>query len=319
MKLKSIKFENFRHFHDQIFEFKSGINALIGDNNAGKTSLLFAIAGVFGLPYGGTPINDFPTKFKKPPFTTRVEIEVLFTKKQWTDLIQIRNIDVNLNQRFKLEDVEIIANVLATSKTPLQLRMDIESINNVNIHLKYGNYEREKIKILKPDLISKFFSKFEEKNRLKSINEFTAKYNANLLPIINQYINKPPNLPYKPIILLPYLSELNQIEKFLSYQELQSRQTSQGYKGHLIKTRLFHLKRTNEKEFFNFKTRLEENFPSVENVNIDLNYETGNIDLYLDKFERDLSIYGGGTQSFTKIFSTISFQEVDLVLIKWPL
>ena len=51
MKLKSIKLERFRQFQDSTFEF-GDVNLLVGANNAGKTSVLYAIRAFFSLMRG---------------------------------------------------------------------------------------------------------------------------------------------------------------------------------------------------------------------------------------------------------------------------
>ena len=51
---------------------------LFGPGGVGKTSIIQAIAAIFNITFGGSIENDFPSKLINPPFTTRIEIDVLF-------------------------------------------------------------------------------------------------------------------------------------------------------------------------------------------------------------------------------------------------
>ena len=55
--LKTIKIKNFRSLKDFQMEFNSGLNVIIGENDAGKTSLIDSLKIIFGLKK--IDINDF--------------------------------------------------------------------------------------------------------------------------------------------------------------------------------------------------------------------------------------------------------------------
>src|SRR5687767_8164846 len=52
MRLRSLRLLNFRAFEDAQIDFPQGV-VLVGANNAGKTSILDAIARLYGVSEGG--------------------------------------------------------------------------------------------------------------------------------------------------------------------------------------------------------------------------------------------------------------------------
>ena len=65
MKISKLRFINFKHFSDGEIDFNSGINAFVGENNSGKTSILLAIESIFFKHFDRDLINDFPSYDKK--------------------------------------------------------------------------------------------------------------------------------------------------------------------------------------------------------------------------------------------------------------
>ena len=61
MKIQSIKLERFRQFDNSTFEV-GGFNVLVGPNNSGKTSLLYAIRSFFLLMSGHVKVTGDPPK-----------------------------------------------------------------------------------------------------------------------------------------------------------------------------------------------------------------------------------------------------------------
>jgi len=47
MDIASVHVKNYRCFRDATIEFRPGLNVIIGENNAGKTTLLKALSLVF--------------------------------------------------------------------------------------------------------------------------------------------------------------------------------------------------------------------------------------------------------------------------------
>ncbi|MBW9474730.1 AAA family ATPase [Escherichia coli] len=58
MRVKSIKLTNFKKFKDDHLEFNDDVNIFVGDNNAGKSTILEALEIVLNYNYRGRPFNS---------------------------------------------------------------------------------------------------------------------------------------------------------------------------------------------------------------------------------------------------------------------
>ena len=71
MYLKNVTIKNFKAIADMTLEFQEGINLLIGDNGAGKTSVLDALsiglggylAGITGVPSKNILSDQVPVSY----------------------------------------------------------------------------------------------------------------------------------------------------------------------------------------------------------------------------------------------------------------
>ncbi|MFG3692015.1 ATP-dependent endonuclease [Stutzerimonas stutzeri] len=57
MHVKAIKLINFKKFRDELLEFNDDVNILVGDNNAGKSTILEALEIVLNYNHRGRPFN----------------------------------------------------------------------------------------------------------------------------------------------------------------------------------------------------------------------------------------------------------------------
>jgi len=317
LKIIKISLINFKHFNDQEIFFKNGINALIGENNAGKTSILHAIAALFDIPFGGEIQFDFPSKLKEPPFTTRIEIEISLTRLEWKNLIRLKQIYVNINDRLSDDIWDKIISCIEENEFSIPFRLEIDVISDENRRVKRGGMTQQEIEIyqkIESYIIPVVVGSTKVEDRILTYkNKIIANFNS----IIIRCINNPNELPFKPLIIYPYLSEFQRREPYLSYSQLQNKLRS-DYKNINVRSQLFHLKRTDPNVFQEFKERMEVNFQGIENVDVILEHYTGNFELILDSFKRDITLYGGGTQTFAQLFSIISLKEVSIVLIDEP-
>ena len=311
MKIIRLKLTNFKHFKDQTIEFKDGINALIGKNNSGKTSIIQAIAAIFGMNFGGDVQNDFPTKFKEPAFTTRIELEVSLTKLEILTLKDLRKIDVEQKRRFNNEEWEIVISYLMENDIVFKFQLEIEVVSETTRVVKRGGMNFNETMFYK--VINDIKQLLTEDGVISTEN----KLNVNFSQTLFYYHNDPARFPFKPLIIYPYLSEFQKNEKYMSYNELQQKLRTE-FRNKYIRAQLFHLKRTNLGAYEQFQSKMEENFRGIENVNIELDHNRGNFKLILDSFNRDITLYGGGTQTFTQIFSIIGYEDVNTILIDEP-
>ncbi|MBY6028169.1 AAA family ATPase [Halomonas sp. DP8Y7-1] len=58
MLVESLRLVNFKKFKDQTFEFNPDVNIFVGDNNAGKSTVLEALEIVLNFQHRGRPLNN---------------------------------------------------------------------------------------------------------------------------------------------------------------------------------------------------------------------------------------------------------------------
>lgn len=89
MYISSIRIENFRSFQDTIIEFNSGVNALIGENNSGKTTVLQAMAMIFARQGRSRPtVNDFHRNSFKPDEPPSIRITATIRSSGGVDTLE---------------------------------------------------------------------------------------------------------------------------------------------------------------------------------------------------------------------------------------
>lgn len=77
MYISRIRIEGYRCFHDSTIEFNPGLNVLIGENNSGKTTVLQALALVFGgRESGRLTTEDFHRASACPDCDPRIQVTV---------------------------------------------------------------------------------------------------------------------------------------------------------------------------------------------------------------------------------------------------
>ena len=77
MYIARIRIQNYRCFRDSTIEFQPGLNVIIGENNAGKTTLLKALALIFDRKTQGRPtVYDFYSVLEPLDLPPRITISV---------------------------------------------------------------------------------------------------------------------------------------------------------------------------------------------------------------------------------------------------
>lgn len=74
MQVKSIKLINFKKFRNEFLEFNDDVNIFVGDNNAGKSTILEALEIVLNYNYRGRP---FSSEFSPDLFNQEVVAQFL--------------------------------------------------------------------------------------------------------------------------------------------------------------------------------------------------------------------------------------------------
>jgi putative ATP-dependent endonuclease of the OLD family len=78
MYISKARIRNFRCFRDEVIEFHDGLNVIIGENNAGKSGLLKALAYVVGHGRKRPDLHDF-NRSDPPDLTSAPEIQITLT------------------------------------------------------------------------------------------------------------------------------------------------------------------------------------------------------------------------------------------------
>lgn len=314
MKIKKISFQNFKHFKDQVIEFDDHINFFIGENNAGKTSILNAIAAIFGLNLREDISYDFPSKLKDEAFTTRIEVTVNFSHSEWRQLFNIHKINVPSTRHLDNGLWEKLILVIADKNYPIIYRLDImvaENSRNISRDIS-SNDEIEILQKIDSEIIPLLID-----NNNENFEEQRGLIRSNLNTIIRQISTQPTNNPFKPLLLFPYNSEFLQNESYVPFNSLRNK-LRQQQRDFQIRAQLYFLKERNPEGFEKFKTRMINYFKGIDQVDLVFNLDTGLLDLVLDSYNRDITLYGGGTKSFATIFSVISLEEYSIIMIDEP-
>ena len=58
MLVNSMRLINFKKFKDQVFDFNDDVNIFVGDNNAGKSTVLEALEIVLNFQHRGRPFGN---------------------------------------------------------------------------------------------------------------------------------------------------------------------------------------------------------------------------------------------------------------------
>lgn len=83
MLIESLRLINFKKFEVQVFEFNEDVNIFVGDNNAGKSTVLEALEIVLNFQYRGRP---FSHEFSPDLFNSAVVAKFLSSEKTSEDL-----------------------------------------------------------------------------------------------------------------------------------------------------------------------------------------------------------------------------------------
>lgn len=83
MLVKSLCLHNFKKFQNQTFDFNEDVNTFVGDNNAGKSTILEALEIVLNFQYRGRPFNN---EFSPDLFNNDAVAAFLASPKSPTDL-----------------------------------------------------------------------------------------------------------------------------------------------------------------------------------------------------------------------------------------
>lgn len=313
MIIKNIELINFKHFHDQIIELNKGLNVFIGENNAGKTSVLNAIAAIFRLGISENVDFDFPSKYIDGAFTSRINLSAQFTRKEWIDMFNIQKINVSLEDRSDNQLWRKLIDFIATNNYCIDFRLDITvTENNQNSRYSIDNNDIQIIKKINSEIIPGLLSE-DDPNFGSKCDRIRRILNV----VIPQISNNTSNLPFRPLKLFPYNYDFARSEKFIPFRNLKN-QLRTNKKVSNIRAQVFMLKEKNPSKFEIFKERMIKNFQGIDNIDIVLNYDSGDLDLILDNFNRDITLYGGGTKTFATIFSILSLEEYNLILIDEP-
>lgn len=313
MKIKKLVLKNYKHFKEQTIEFNDDINLIIGENNAGKTSLFYSIAAIFGLDIKENIDYDFPSKLIEGAFTTRIELTVSFSKPEWKTLFNIHKTSIPPTQQLNDELWEELIELIAEKDYHITFRLDVITTTDSRQTRRDAvtNDEIEILQIADSEIIPLLNlagGDYSDKRRLI----------INCLRIIISRITRfPANNPFKPLILYPYNIELTKKESYIPFNQLRS-ELQKKKSDFKVRAQLHFLKEENSEEFGKFRDRMINYFKGIDQVDLEFDLKTGFLNLVVDTYKRDITLYGGGTKTFATIFSIISLKDFRIIMIDEP-
>lgn len=141
MKLRGIKLLNYRNLNDVKVTFSDDVNYIVGENNIGKTNLLYAINRIFtGKSF---EVNDFQDTMKAIEFVIRLKLNDIekgifddLTDPENTDYINIKVVQENPDEYLKYSHYETGEPVLVADIKRLLL-INYDSLRNPRNELDF--------------------------------------------------------------------------------------------------------------------------------------------------------------------------------------
>lgn len=305
MKIKNVTLTNFKRISNNVvpsLECNEDFNILVGANNSGKTSILEAVAGLFGIKE--VPWHRCLAYSLKGNGQLVVKATVFFNTNEWSILIDIfgktqqkpSNTLVNWNK----DNIPQLENV------PIEISQ--------TINLKEG-------KVISSQRTSSISPEFDNERQKVFESANSQNWLSNLVRnIINQDFYNAFNHPI-------YLSSSNFIitkEKFVAENEVINDRIPTSH----IPAKLYYVKQNDFSKFKKIRQEILQVFPEIKNFDIILNTKDGTFDFVLQEdilsngstFEvpYDVADVGMGMQNLLVIVSNILLLEPSIVLMDEP-
>lgn len=307
MIIENVTLKNYKrisNINEPTFSCNPDLNVLVGANNSGKTSIIQAIATVLQcLPDNQLDWQRSLSYTLNSLGTIQLELQVKLSKKEWSDLIQIRaSVDENAKLLFKEEIISSLPNIPVMISSSIVLN----NIPNFTLHPEFSLI-----------IDGSYFPTFPH---LNSINW--------LVPRVQSVLDHSSTANYQALFGKPiYFDSTSSIEKqeqFISRNQLKG--STKGSAN--IRAKLYYLKQDSPEQYNYIQKELLDIFPELDTIDVILDEDNGVFQFTLSEtmqfngntrnVKYDVSDVGLGMQEFLVIASTVLFHEPSVVLMDEP-
>lgn len=294
MKIISLTLTNFKKIASgRPIEFNEDVNVLVGPNNAGKTTILEALALGFGVT---TTINvNDCVNYLTQNGSCEIEVRLLFSIEDWEICLS------QIKHRYQEEDFDLI---------PKQIEK-LEIIKRVTY-----NVVNRKIENTQQD-IQPVFSSLEKNDDLTTPQR----------GILSEALTSIKNIDFYSFFDAPlYLDSTRSIASSEQFRAI--RQARIETNPQRIREKLYVIRKDDAERFKRIRNHILNVFPEIQDFTIDHDEETNNYVLKIQErlkensgFEEvnyDVHQTGLGMQSLVLIIANIFMNDSDIVLLDEP-
>lgn len=286
MRIIKVKLTNFKRFQEEEISFEQPITILVGKNNSGKSSIIYALADFLGInvPFINPQLN------KKMDGTGTVvrTIWLELTEQEWKNLIQLQQ------QNFKDKKPNFEKILPRLKKSYLTITLTGSYVNGTNV----SGFQR-KIELTGENPLTSF-----DNDEQFIINRTIGNVNPSILNAIGR------------VTFLSSERITQRGEKFIPYNELKDKEDAYQF----VRNGLYVLKRKRPDKFTEILARIKSIFPDIEDFNVILNEDTGLVDVKITENDivSDIDEMGSGTKSLLLVLARILQPHTTIALLDEP-
>lgn len=286
MRIVKLKLTNFKRFQEEEISFERPMTILVGKNNSGKSSIVYALADFLGInvPF----INPQLNKKLNGTGTVVRKIWLELAEQEWKNLIQLQQ----HNFDGKKPNFEKILPRL--KKSYLTITLTGSYVDGTNA----SGFPRT-IELTGENPLTSF-----ESDEQFILNRSISNANPSILNAIGR------------VTFLSSERMTQAQEKFIPYNELKEKENAYQF----IRNSLYVLKRKRPEKFTAILTRIKSIFPDIEDMDVILNEDTGLVDVEIteNNIVSDIDEMGSGTKSLLLVLARILQPTTTIALLDEP-
>lgn len=288
MRITKLFLKNYKKFQDTEINFDRNLTVFIGRNNAGKSSLLEALALVlFNRHVEAHNILLSKKDHPKGTGTVNIKCYIKLDEKEWDRAITLANL--HIDQHIKLPEMsEMLGIPLFIERTFSYLENSLASSSGARVLIDYDQL------------------KLEEPKRNAIVN---------IVDRLNQSINQSMYV-FSNLFYLSGDSPVISTERLIPFNEFKINPN----RSDLIRNELFLLKQREKGNYDKIMDRIGEFFPELDEIQLDHNYDTGNLDLSIkeEQYFVGLEQMGSGIKRIIQILARILSSQSTVVILDEP-